>query len=453
MQAPITMQSRNQFFLDLALSLSAGLLAGFFNLIAFAFPLVSAIKLIFGMALTGFFLSLDMALARERYNLRSPAPPDQTSAIPRFFPLSRTFALISASTAVFVMVVLVFVLAKNADYMIKVGSQPDMLAAAVRSVTIEIVFIILILTLFGINVIISYSLNLRLAFENQIGVLERIAGGDFTRQVVVASADEFGRIAAYTNEMMTSLKHRITLLGALKVAEEVQRNLLPERPPEVSGLEIAALSKYSEETGGDYFDFLVLPGEKLATIVGDVSGHGVASALLMASARAFFRMASDQPGDLAEIVGRVNQSLSKDIRNTGNFLTLFLLEIDTSDRRLTWVRAGHDPGLLFDPVEDNFHELDGKGIALGLSESAGFEIQERKGWNVDSILVLGTDGVWETRNEQRQMFGKERLKQLVRTHARLHPQVILDRIMEALSEFRGPADQEDDVTLVLIKMH
>ncbi|NIQ92700.1 MAG: phosphatase, partial [Deltaproteobacteria bacterium] len=106
--------------------------------------------------------------------------------------------------------------------------------------------------------IISYSKNLKLLFENETNVLERVTQGDLSRLVPVATNDEFGVIAGHTNTMIDGLRHRLQLITALKLAEEVQQNLLPTEPPSYPGLDIAGISNYCDETGGDYYDYFRL---------------------------------------------------------------------------------------------------------------------------------------------------------------------------------------------------
>jgi sigma-B regulation protein RsbU (phosphoserine phosphatase) len=375
-----------------------------------------------------------------------------TASLQRLSPMSRTFTLVALVTTFSIIVVLGMVLIRDINWLSNIGSDSGYLDDAERAVRYEIIFVVAALMAMVMNVIVSWSRNLKLLFANQTGILEQVTNGDLSGKVPVTTADEFGVIAQHTNKMIDGLKHRIALLGALKVAEEVQRNLLPKAPPKVPGLELAAISKYSEETGGDYYDFMPLSNGRLAVAVGDVSGHGVGSALLMASARASLRMAWDAGADIADIITRVNKRLAKDVDETGRFLTLFLLEVDPASKKLKWVAGGHDPALLYDPVSDDFSELGGRGLAVGVLEGAKYEVSHRIGWEPGSILLVGTDGIWETHNDRHEMFGKERLKEIIRAHASASPQSVVDAIINALNDFREGSVQEDDITMVLLKL-
>ena len=148
------------------------------------------------------------------------------------------------------------------------------------------------------------------------------------------------------------------------------------------GFDISGISLYCDETGGDYYDFLKIredaPG-RAGIVVGDVSGHGIQSALLMASARASLRQRVSLPGSLSEIVADVNRQFCLDVRESGAFMTLFYLAVDSTRRSLRWVRAGHDPAIFFDPVTGTFEELSGKGSPLGFDEDVVFEEKEKRG--------------------------------------------------------------------------
>lgn len=242
---------------------------------------------------------------------------------------------------------------------------------------------------------------------------------------------------------------------SLALAGEVQKSLLPQEKPDIQGLDIAGRNVSCEEIGGDYYDFIWrrdAKGEPLSVVVGDISGHGVDSALLMTTARAFLRMRASQPGRLDEVITAMNHHLANDILDTGRFMTLFYLTIDPVRKCLEWVRAGHDPALLYDPEEDLFEELMGKGIALGVIDEVNYCVNERSGLTNGQIIAIGTDGIWEASNLKGEMFGKERLRQVIRTRAGDSATTILDAVYEELNVFTVGQKNEDDITLVIIKV-
>ncbi len=242
---------------------------------------------------------------------------------------------------------------------------------------------------------------------------------------------------------------------ALILAGEVQKSLLPQDKPKVKGLDIAGRNVSCDEIGGDYYDFLWHRDTKKGpfnVVVGDISGHGVDSALLMTTARAFLRMRASQPGSISEIITAMNHHLAQDVLETGRFMTLFYLSIDPELRRIDWVRAGHDPALLYDPAENTFEELKGAGIALGIMDEVNYAQHSKEGLADGQIIAIGTDGIWEAFNRNGEMFGKDRLRDIIRSKAEMSAGEILSSVYEELNTFTLGKKSEDDITLVVIKV-
>jgi sigma-B regulation protein RsbU (phosphoserine phosphatase) len=242
---------------------------------------------------------------------------------------------------------------------------------------------------------------------------------------------------------------------ALALAGEVQKSLLPQDKPVVQGLDIAGKNVSCDEIGGDYFDFLWRRDTKkgpFSVVVGDISGHGVDSALLMTTARAFLRMRASQPGTIAEIITAMNRHLTRDVLETGRFMTLFYLTIDPEKDRIDWVRAGHDPALVYDPGRDEFTELKGDGVALGLRENFDYQENNISGLANGQIIAIGTDGIWEAVNSNGEMFGKERFRDILRENAGAGSGDILNAVYTELDQFTRGQKSEDDITLVIIKV-
>jgi sigma-B regulation protein RsbU (phosphoserine phosphatase) len=170
----------------------------------------------------------------------------------------------------------------------------------------------------------------------------------------------------------------------------------------------------------------------------------------MASVRGFLRARAALTESAAEIVTGVNRLTAVDTAETGQFMTLFYLVLDHQTRRITWVRAGHDPALLYCPASDRFEELAGAGMALGVDEAWQFEDFSRT-VEPGQIVLLTTDGIFEAHNPAGEMFGKARFKAVVRQNAGLEAEGLRKAVFEAVAEFRGAEPQEDDITLVILK--
>ncbi|MBW2468440.1 MAG: SpoIIE family protein phosphatase, partial [Deltaproteobacteria bacterium] len=316
------------------------------------------------------------------------------------------------------------------------------------------------ITRYGVGAVLAVVVFLAFAFSRTVTKpmqiladgAELLAAGHFDTRVDIRSRDEFGEMGRVFNAVGPQLEANYQMRKSLDLAKEVQQNLLPAAPPEITGLDIAGKSVYCEETGGDYYDYFYRGDRKVDVMVGDVAGHGISSALLMATARAFLRLRSALPGAIKEIVADVNAQLCKDVQDSGDFMTLFYSEINARERDMCWVSAGHDPALLFDPVTDSFTSLSGKGLPLGVDENAVYD-EAHHPLIPGNIIIIGTDGIWEASDQQGDMFGKDRLQDLVRTHAGQKARQILEAVITAVEAFQGPGRQrQDDITLTIIKI-
>ena len=262
--------------------------------------------------------------------------------------------------------------------------------------------------------------------------------------LIASNGEHLGSVAFVTD--MTE-HHK-----SLKLAGEIQKSLMPQRAPAIPGLDVAGRSEPCDEIGGDYFDFIEAEdGRKLLVAAGDLTGHGVDAALLMTTARAFLRMRVLQPGDLAAIVADLNRHLASDTRQSHHFMTLLLMAVDPATAAIEWVRAGHDPPLLFDPAADDFEELRGPGLALGLNEAVRYTAIRRADIKPGQIIALATDGIWEARNTLGDMWGKQRLQEVIRERARDSAGAIVDSVFDRLKAFTRGTLPEDDKTLVVVR--
>jgi sigma-B regulation protein RsbU (phosphoserine phosphatase) len=193
------------------------------------------------------------------------------------------------------------------------------------------------------------------------------------------------------------------------------------------------------------------PG-RLFIVVGDVMGHGVAAALVMAGVRAVLRDRAGDPGTLAELLTRLNRFIEGDLGGT-RFMTMFTCVIDLPARTMRWASAGHDPAILYDPATDHFVDssASGVGLPLGIQSDGGYE-ESTIALTPGMILLIGTDGIWEQHNEADEMFGKQRLCKIIQESASAAAEDTAERISEAVKDFRGQAPQGDDVTMVVVRV-
>ena len=280
-----------------------------------------------------------------------------------------------------------------------------------------------------------------------------LAQGRFGPPLVVTGRDEIGELTASFNKMTRQLQQRLRMKEDINLAREVQQNLLPQTGYSATGIAAAGISLYCDETGGDYFDIIDFAGHegKVGVAVGDVVGHGLSAALLMTTVRALLRCRIAQHGPLDRILADVNRLLCRDTAISGNFVTLFYLLVDRARNMLSWVRAGHEPAIVFLPHSRKFSELKGRGVALGIDEQAIFQQSELPLSAEPMLILVGSDGLWEVENEGGAQFGRDRVKDVLAGKGHMHPQEIVDAMVQAITDFRGITRQRDDITLVVVK--
>jgi sigma-B regulation protein RsbU (phosphoserine phosphatase) len=367
------------------------------------------------------------------------------------YPISRRIRLHNRLGSLVPMAILVVTL-------MTLQQQPEIFSISAREygagilLFCTILFSVFFVTLSLLNKLLNRSIVGPV--ENILSVVARIKGGDYRARVRVVSNDEIGVLGDAINEMAEGLVERERMQQSLHLAKEVQQNLLPRHNLRVKGFDIAGKSVYCDETGGDYYDFISIgeiAGHKIGVAVGDVSGHGISSALLMATVRSSLRQRASLAGDIGQIVSDVNRRLAEDVEDSGQFMTMFFLALDTSNGRIEWVRAGHDPGIVYDPHADTFSELGGPGIALGVDAEWRYKDNRTADLSEDQIIFLSTDGVWELRNRKGQMLGKEPILDAIRRNASYDAAHIIDAIFYTLEKFAGVMKIEDDITAVVIK--
>jgi sigma-B regulation protein RsbU (phosphoserine phosphatase) len=279
----------------------------------------------------------------------------------------------------------------------------------------------------------------------------RIGGGDLNTQLALGGARELHQLAQETNRMAHGLRQRLELEKSMQLATHVQQSLLPQQCPSFNGLDIAAHSRYCESTGGDYYDFVTDQPDRAMLAIGDVVGHGVGSALVMATARAALRTcAADPQLSPGQLMARVNNVLSLDPH--GLFMTMALLVIERKEHRVRWASAGHDPVISYNPADDAFTQLEGGDIPLGVIGGSPYQEFSRNGLAIGSVLFAGTDGLWEARRSDGEMYGKERLRDVIRQQAGRCSEDIAKAIEQSLADFMGGAPVRDDITFVVIKV-
>lgn len=450
--APPDLQPRRAFLLDFSLNITAALLINLHNWLHLGFPPVSLASLFIGCIISGFFIGLNSSLRQERKVITTAIDRDSPRHLPKaFFPMTRKFSFVAVTTSVFVGLVLIMVFTRDVDWLANNVQDAASVSSAKMSVIYEILFIMGVLLILLMNLIFSYSKNLKLLFDNETRILEKVRQGDLSETVPVATSDEFGIIAGHTNHMIEGLRHRFELVSELKMAEEVQQNLLPAQSPYLKHFDISGASIYCDQTGGDYYDYILLPGDRLGVVVADVCGHGIGSAMLMTSVRAYLVSAIQDYSSPADLLNRINTYITRDCSLSGRFTSMFFVELNQQDHRLRWVRCGHEPALRYHRESDSFSKLQDEGLVLGVDDSYSFRNSTTDDILPGDILLIGTDGIQDTRNRHDEMFGQERIREILRANRNEPARVIQEALVASLDHFRGGMAREDDATLVIIK--
>jgi serine phosphatase RsbU (regulator of sigma subunit) len=273
------------------------------------------------------------------------------------------------------------------------------------------------------------------------------------REVLGSSGDVFALMlenARLTDRAVEQEKVR----RDLATAAEVQRRLLPPQAPRSAAATFAAFTLPARTIGGDYYDFLDLGGDQVGVAVADVSGKGIAAALLMSVVQASLRVISAHRGSSpSDLAAQMNRFL---YQSTGanKYATFFYAEVDAGHGRLRYVNAGHNPPYLVRCANGaaEIAELSDGGTVIGLfpeTEFASAELDLRPG----DLLVAFTDGVTEALNADGEEFGEDRLKDVLRAAAGAPAEAISKTLADTMREWIGTAEQHDDLTFIVVAMN
>jgi PAS domain S-box-containing protein len=279
------------------------------------------------------------------------------------------------------------------------------------------------------------------------------AGGAiyYSEQTITPIRDGTGRVSRFVSvaKDLTEVRVALERSSKLKLARSVQQRMYPESPPDTCGFDIAGLAIPADETGGDYYDFLRLPGGGLALAVGDVSGHGFDAALHMVQARTMLRAVILAHTDPGAVLAQMSNLLFDEL-DAHRFITLVLACVDPRSRTLRYASAGHTTGYLLGPGGTVKAELPSTGVPLGRFSGAAFEAVAIAGLEDGDIVALFTDGIVESVDDEA-YYGPERALAALRLHSHESAADIVHHLCESAQAFaRGP--QTDDMTVVVCKV-
>jgi phosphoserine phosphatase RsbU/P len=245
-------------------------------------------------------------------------------------------------------------------------------------------------------------------------------------------------------------EERRRLESELELSQIVQRALLPQRIPDISGVELAAFSRPSEIIGGDYFDFFHFRDGTHGLVIADVSGHGVSAGMLMSSLQTALRTIAPDTDSPAEILERINRFYIHNIHFT-TFVTVFLARFDPDNLALTYANAGHNPPVAYRRENAEVAWLKPTAPAVGLVEEFHPRTETVSLSRGDSLLLY-TDGITEVLNTNNMQFGQESLADILRQNADLRATDIIQVVRQSVSAFGDNQPLADDVTMIALKV-
>jgi serine phosphatase RsbU (regulator of sigma subunit) len=275
-------------------------------------------------------------------------------------------------------------------------------------------------------------------------------------------ADDFAMVSGIAGQMAIAIKNahladsirrttaeRERLQKELEIAAHVQKSILPAAAPSVPGLDVAGISFPAREVGGDFFDYVCLGSEALGTTVADVSGKGLAAALLTLQSRNVIHAIARENPSPASVLHKANSVIYDDYSRAGMFLSAFYGVVDTSSRSLRYASAGHNPPLLL-RADGTCSSLGATGSLLGVSPELPIG-EESIDLGTSDLLALYTDGISEARDKAGVEFGCDKLAKKLSQYRKLPAGEIASRVLREVSSFAGP-NPFDDATLVVIKI-
>ena len=321
---------------------------------------------------------------------------------------------------------------------------------AIQTVTILIFAVIVT----AVVLAVMRARNLTVPITHLADAAGKLAQGDFSVKVDITTQDELQQLGEVFNHVGPRLQERQKIKQSLELARQIQQHFLPTKNLELEHFQIAGACQYCDETGGDYYDMFDLtssrPG-RTGLVLGDVSGHGIPAAMLMISTGSILRNNAPRHGDnLAEAVSELNRHLVKN-SESDKFMTLFYGLLDDGKKTLSWSSAGHDPAIWYHARTGEFTELENTGMPLGVMDGAEFGQAEPITLHAGDIVIIGTDGIWEASNTSDEMYGKERLLDLLAAQRGESAEHIASSVVESVLEFCSDCAPTDDITLVVIK--
>lgn len=315
---------------------------------------------------------------------------------------------------------------------------------------------------------VGIALGLAYVTANPIRALVKdmheVAAGNFDHESAVASTshDEVGLLASAFNQMTASLRtgrdselENQRISGELNTAKSIHIKLMPEKLPQLPGIDIFTAYQSAKEVGGDYYDFIPIgDADHLALCVADVSGKGIPGSMVMGTTRTILRMMAVGNLSPADVLSKTNYHVARDIKR-GMFVTCVYCILNVRTREMTVASAGHNPMLVHRASTGKIERIRPNGIALGFDKGPVFNRTIREECiqlHVGDRVVLYTDGVVEAMNEARDEFTDEAFEAFILEQAAASSKDFVRLLIKRLDEHKGEAEQHDDITVTTFRV-
>jgi sigma-B regulation protein RsbU (phosphoserine phosphatase) len=287
-------------------------------------------------------------------------------------------------------------------------------------------------------------------------IINRKKNGEvyWAEQTITPMRDYDGNILHFVSVLkdVTEQRKRQEQELQMRLAQEVQQRYYQQAlPPRLDGFDIAGLAYPADSVGGDYLDFIPMADGCLGIAVGDVSGHGFGSSLIMAETRAYLRSFAEFEPDVGKILTRVNDAIAADLED-GRFVTMVLARLDPDSRSFVYASAGHVSGYLLDSSGEVVSALESTCCPLGLFQGCEVSSSEVISMQPGHLLVFFTDGIIEAMAPDETEFGVERALDFIRTCLEKPAQEILESVYGTIQKFTEYQPQQDDVTSIICKL-
>jgi sigma-B regulation protein RsbU (phosphoserine phosphatase) len=361
----------------------------------------------------------------------------------------------------------------SALYDILLSEKLDVVQGTVLIFFYGVSIAFLVVGIIGLMIGVSLTRTITGAVHGLYEGTQRVMRGDFSHLIAVSGRDQLADLSSSFNSMTQNLerllavaKEKERLQAEIEIAREVQDQLYPKTAPTLKTLHIIGMCHPARMVSGDYYDYQALPGDRLAIAIGDVAGKGISAALLMATIQAALRMelrtSLELVGELAapahrpvngnrmstaQMVSDLNQQLYA-TTSAEKYATFCFALYDEESGTVTYTNAGHLPPILI--RNGTATSLDVNGTVVGafpFSKYDESQIQLQSG----DLLVCYTDGITEPENEYGEMFGEERLIELVSKNADREDTKIIETVMEAVRQWTNAPELTDDMTVVIAR--